>query len=388
LTVAQFTGASVSVGNNSRLTITPNEPRVTNTANLTITGTGKFDLNNNDLLTPTAPATIRGYLKNAYTANGDWSGNGLTSSVAAANPAKYTVGYAHAGDASNPLDIPAGKTLVRPVLAGDANLDGVVDFFDITQVLGYRYNGGGTTANYTDGDLDYNGRVDFFDLTVILSGNYNTGETFGAAAAAAGPAPAARSASAAAAATRTLTGSVSRVAAPAGIAVAAANRLGSSQATTIGVVGGGKPDFEYDPATGDLRFRTNGGVFTTTGGQASFVSSLTISSAGGILTPGGASGAFAGGTGATLTSTLLSSALTNSPGFTDGFDMGVVLAPGLDAAALAADLTVKYQALDGGNLKAVDVTVPEPSLVPLLSAAAAFAARRRRKESTVISARF
>jgi hypothetical protein len=38
---------------------------------------------------------------------------------------------------------------------------------------------------------------------------------------------------------------------------------------------------------------------------------------------------FAGGTGATLTSTLLSSALTNSPGFSDDFDIGIVLAPGL-----------------------------------------------------------
>jgi hypothetical protein len=367
LTVGQFTASSVSVGSNSQLTITPNDPRVTNTANLTITGSGKVDLNNNDLLTPTAPATIRGYLKNAYTPNGDWSGNGLTSSFASANPGKYSIGYAHAGDASNPLDIPAGQTLVRPVLVGDANLDGVVDFFDIAQVLGYRYNAGGTTANYTDGDLDYNGKVDFFDLTVILSGNYNTGEAFGAAGA--------RSASAAAAAARTLTGAT-RAAAPAGISVAAA------AATTVGMAGDGKPDFEYNPATGDLRFRTDGGTFTTTGGQSSFVSSLTISSASGILLGGGASATFAGGTGATLTSTLLSSALTNSPGFSDGFDIGVVLVPGLDLATLTADLTVKYQSLNGGSLKAADITVPEPA-APALSilgmAAAANLLRRRRR---------
>jgi hypothetical protein len=48
---------------------------------------------------------------------------------------------------------------------------------------------------------------------------------------------------------------------------------------------------------------------------------------------------------------LLASALTNSPGFTDGFDIGLVLAPGLDAATLTADLMVKYQSLNGGSLK-------------------------------------
>jgi hypothetical protein len=374
VTVGQFTASSVSVGSNSQLTITPSNPRVTNTTNLTITGSGKVDLNNNDLLTPTAPATIRGYLKNAYTVNGDWSGNGLTSSFAAANPAKYALGYAHAGDASNPLDLPAGQTLVRPVLAGDVNLDGVVDFFDIAQVLGYRYNAGGTTANYTDGDLDYNGKVDFFDLTVILSGNYNTGETFGAATA--GAAPAARTA---ATGTGTLSGAGrTRAAAPAGIAVAAV--------TSIGTAGDGKPDFEYNPATGDLRFRSDGGTFSTTGGAASFVSSLTISSTGGILMAGGASATFAGGTGATLTSTLLSSALTNAPGFTDGFDIGIVLAPGLDPTTLSADLTVKYQALNGGSLKASDITltVPEPATLGLIALGAARLTWRRRRRSVRI----
>jgi hypothetical protein len=144
------------------------------------------------------------------------------------------------------------------------------------------------------------------------------------------------------------------------------------------VSGDGKPDFEYDPATGHLRFRTDGGTFTTTGGSASFVSSLTISSASGILLGAGASAAFAGGTGATLTSTLLSSALTNSPGFGDGFDIGLVLAPGLNAATLTADLTVKYQSLNGGSLKTADVIfVPEPSALAWLLLGSASLRRRR-----------
>jgi autotransporter-associated beta strand protein len=337
---------------------------------LSIAGTGNLDLGNHEVLTSTAPATIKTYLASAFDPLGsqDWSKTGLTSSFARANPTVYSVGYAYGGDTSAqeiPVSTHGGaglsltQTLIRPVLAGDANLDGTVDFFDISQILGYKYNTG-QPASYTDGDLDYSGKVDFFDLSIILSSNYNTGQTFG---------PAALSAPAAA---PSLSGSHH----------AASSASAIASATTIGTFGDGKPDFEYNPQTGDLKFRTDGGTFTTTGGAASFVSSLTIASAAGGLVPGGASAAFAGGTGATITSTLLSSALTNSPGFTDGFDIGLVLAPGLDAATLTADLTVKYQSLNGGSLRASDVIVPEPvagALWGTAAAAALLAGRRRRR---------
>jgi autotransporter-associated beta strand protein len=309
---------------------------------------GNIDLGNHELLLgPGAnPATIKTYLQSAYdpAGNADWAQRGLTSSLAKASPTSYSVGYAYGGDQSaqdaaitthGGAALGMTQTLVRPVLVGDANLDGKVDFFDITQVLGYKYNTG-QSASYTDGDLDYSGKVDFFDIVLLLSANYNTGQSFG-------PSRAAPSLTSAA-------------------HVASSTGVANASATTIGTTGDGKPDFEYNPSTGDLRFRTDGGTFTTTGGSASFVSSLTISSAGGILLGGGASAAFAAGTGATLTSTLLSSALTNSPGFSDGFDIGIVLAPGLDAATLTADLTVKYQSLNGGSLKTADITfIPEPA---------------------------
>jgi hypothetical protein len=51
------------------------------------------------------------------------------------------------------VPVAQGQVLVRPTLAGDANLDGTVDFFDIAQLLGYSYNTG-AAASYTDGDLD------------------------------------------------------------------------------------------------------------------------------------------------------------------------------------------------------------------------------------------
>jgi streptogramin lyase len=151
---------------------------------LTISGGGRLDLGASDVLTTTAPGTVRALLISARTADNDWSGPGITSSLVAVNPNKFAIGYAHAGDESNPIDTLApGTTLVRPTLAGDVNLDGKVDFLDIAQLFSTRFNSGGTSAGYTDGDLDYSGAVDFFDLTVVLSGNYQTGETFGTAVA-------------------------------------------------------------------------------------------------------------------------------------------------------------------------------------------------------------
>jgi autotransporter-associated beta strand protein len=385
LTVSPTTPLTVNntltVTNNANLTFQPSSNnsatgRLTHTlGNLVLSGSGpsigNVDLGNHELLLNNAnPATIKGYLASAYDPNGnaDWGQRGLTSSLPRANPVSYSVGYAFGGDQSaqdaavtthGGAALGMGQTLVRPVLTGDANLDGKVDFFDITQLLGYKYNTG-QPASYTDGDLDYNGHVDFFDIVLLLSANYNTGQIFGPSAARAVP---------------SLT-HAPHVAAATGVVAAA---------TTIGTPGDGKPDFEYDPATGHLRFRTDGGTFTTTGGTSSFVSSLTISSAGGILIPGGASAVFANGTGATLTANLMSSALTNTPGFADNFDIGIVLPIGLDAATLTADLTVKYQSLNGGALKIADITfIPEPAglaLVGLVAAAGSLARRSSRRRS-------
>jgi hypothetical protein len=145
---------------------------------ITLTG-GLTDVNHDQLLTSTSPSAIKAYLASDYTPDQDWSGTGLASSLAITNPTKYSVAYASGSDASAQdagVPVAPGQVLVKAVLTGDANMDGTVDFFDIVQVLGYRYNAGGNNASYTDGDLDYSGSVDFFDIVTILSANYNSGE--------------------------------------------------------------------------------------------------------------------------------------------------------------------------------------------------------------------
>ncbi|HEY7115320.1 MAG TPA: dockerin type I domain-containing protein [Tepidisphaeraceae bacterium] len=71
------------------------------------------------------------------------------------------------------------------VLAGDANLDGTVDFLDLA-ALAQNYNGVGTAP--AQGDFNYDGRVDFYDLA-ILAQNYNTSLPATAQAITAAPQP-------------------------------------------------------------------------------------------------------------------------------------------------------------------------------------------------------
>jgi hypothetical protein len=196
-TPANWSGGSVPSA--SDIVALPGGARQTITAtSISISGPGSVDLGSAELLLSAGdPATFKGYLAQAYDASGnqDWSKAGLTSSFARGNPVTYSVGYAYGGDQSaedagvsthGGAPLTASQLDVRAVLTGDSNMDGRVDFFDIVQVLGYKYNTG-QAASFTDGDLDYNGNVNFFDIVTLLSANYNTGQTFGPAPAAAAP---------------------------------------------------------------------------------------------------------------------------------------------------------------------------------------------------------
>jgi len=134
-----------------------------------------------------------------------------------------------------------------------------------------------------------------------------------------------------------------------GVSVAAASVVAES--TTIGQ-SDAAPDFYYDSATGDLRFYHDGLTpIMWSAGAPSYVVSLVVGSASGLLRFNNASPTFKGGAGATLSPTLLASSLSNGIGFIDGFDLGNVLPAGLASDILTNDLTLKYQVLNGGFLK-------------------------------------
>jgi autotransporter-associated beta strand protein len=110
-----------------------------------------------------------------------WTGNGITSSSAAAD-GKLAIGYAESSEITSPTggtwtgeNVDGSAILVRTTLSGDATLDGAVDFNDLVK-LAQNYN---TTVSTTTeswwnrGDFTYDGMVDFNDL-VKLAQNYNT----------------------------------------------------------------------------------------------------------------------------------------------------------------------------------------------------------------------
>jgi hypothetical protein len=128
----------------------------------------------------TPVTTVRAQIVAGFN-GGAWSGPGITSSSAAANP-KLGIGYAEASDLLGAAggqfgseSVDGSTVLVRSTLLGDATLDGTVDFNDLVKLA---QNYGATVSQTTEswwanGDFTYDGVVDFNDL-VKLAQNYST----------------------------------------------------------------------------------------------------------------------------------------------------------------------------------------------------------------------
>jgi autotransporter-associated beta strand protein len=111
-------------------------------------------------------ATIRSYLQTGYN-GGAWTGAGIVSSIAAGDPGLYSVGYADGNtDAGTPAA--ANQVFLQLALAGDANLDGIVNFADLLVVA---QNYGKTGEDWAHGDFNYDGIVNFPDLLLVAQ-NY------------------------------------------------------------------------------------------------------------------------------------------------------------------------------------------------------------------------
>jgi autotransporter-associated beta strand protein len=114
---------------------------------------------------------------------GAWNGTaGIMSGTAAASGGTRTVGYVVNGD---------GSARVSFAAAGDVDLNGAVDVFDLVSVnSGGRY-GSGTASVWSQGDFNYDGVTNVFDLVgVNAAGVYGRGGYFPAAPAAFSGSPA------------------------------------------------------------------------------------------------------------------------------------------------------------------------------------------------------
>lgn len=157
------------------------------TRSLSITNGGTLDLTNNRLIIDYTGASELGTWSNgAYTKvlgllqsgrnGGSWDGPGIiTSETQAGDSLEYTM--LAAGEASQILGISGTQTklwgdqtvdatsvLVKYTYGGDANLDGMVDIDDYSQLdLGDLLN----LRGYTNGDFNFDGLVDIDDYGMI-----------------------------------------------------------------------------------------------------------------------------------------------------------------------------------------------------------------------------
>ncbi len=94
----------------------------------------------------------------------DWKGTvGITSTAAAANPTKTSIGYT----------FDDGVITIAAAIPGDLNLDGVVDISDRQTLLShYNTTVPGGVSSWEYGDVNYDGVVDITDRQILLA-NYN-----------------------------------------------------------------------------------------------------------------------------------------------------------------------------------------------------------------------
>ncbi|HZZ41838.1 MAG TPA: dockerin type I repeat-containing protein [Tepidisphaeraceae bacterium] len=165
------TSSSFTVDSGAILAVTPGANKTIKTSTLTLTGTAQLDLADNKLaLTATSLDTIRPLLLSAR-ATGNWSGPGLTSSSAAAQPNLITaIGYASASDLNisswgttsvNPTD-----TIAKYTYYGDANLDGKINADDYA-LLDRGFAQQPADPHWTNGDFNYDGIVNSADYLLI-----------------------------------------------------------------------------------------------------------------------------------------------------------------------------------------------------------------------------
>jgi hypothetical protein len=181
-------GTSVTVRNNATVSINPNGGAggLSRLLNLTFDGVtdawqGKMDLRDNDLIVQSDAAGrlatlshTTNLIKTGRAAAGNlWSGDGVTSSTAAADASGITGLAVALNDAGNgtPLlstfdgvAVDTNSILVKFTYTGDADLNGRVNIDDYLRIDRGIANG---LSGYANGDFDYNGVITADDFMLI-----------------------------------------------------------------------------------------------------------------------------------------------------------------------------------------------------------------------------
>ena len=182
--------AGLHVNDHSVAELVRGRYRLLRTHLLSIGPTGKFDLNDGGLAIDYGAGAspigdVMGWIRTGYDW-GAWDGCGITSTRGWLDERYYSLqmspGFANNGDLlelfgynydeNMPFlmgyDVTPTSVLVRYTVAGDMNLDGVVDDLDVA-ILGLCYDGGATGGHYwNEGDIYlYDGLIDDLDVALI-----------------------------------------------------------------------------------------------------------------------------------------------------------------------------------------------------------------------------
>jgi hypothetical protein len=147
------------------------------------TFTGLLNLQNNRLIIQSADPTEQAAKVPALfaaiasgRANNTWTGKGLTSATAAANPQHLTLAVFNNADLHlttfGGLAVDENSLLISVAPIADTNLDSRVDAFDLNTLAAHWQQQAGATAS--SGDFDHDGKVDAFDLN-LLAANWQFG---------------------------------------------------------------------------------------------------------------------------------------------------------------------------------------------------------------------
>jgi parallel beta-helix repeat protein len=167
----------IGIGNGGLVTVVANGNTLLVTTSLTVNGTGKLDLNDNDMIVNYSGASQLAAIQaliNAGRAGGAWTGNGITS-TAARNNAQHntTLGAMEATDYQSiygpgatfdgeALDSTA--VLVKYTYYGDTDFNGTVNFDDYVRTdNGFNNH----LSGWKNGDFNGDGQVNFDDYVLI-----------------------------------------------------------------------------------------------------------------------------------------------------------------------------------------------------------------------------
>jgi hypothetical protein len=168
---------SIGGGGIVRLTRPNAQPvRLLKVASLEMDGPATLDLGENalaiDYINGNSPIdAVRALLASGYSA-GAWTGQGITSSAAAAARAGHALGYAEASELFSQFPASfAGHSisddttvLVRFTRDGDANLDGTVNLADFNRLAA---NFGTSDRGWSQGNFNYDANVNLSDFNLL-----------------------------------------------------------------------------------------------------------------------------------------------------------------------------------------------------------------------------